>query len=309
MNAAFAMLDEFPPPASRARVLARDDRTSAGRAADRAVALVVERVVGNAVRVNVFPHLGFAPCRQRIEFLQAVRGVELALGELRARRGLLAALPGDPRALAGERALEWLDLAHLAAALAQIDGLVEGIPAVRTHVLFHSGTIRLKYLYFQAVMRANFFNQPQRVRMQAPGVEYENGDRQPRPRDGIGDDHVLGREAAGERLFRVLAVAQQESVEAAALQVVEVVAPDLAHRAQLALVAVALAQQPRDRKPPAVAELGEVHFDTRDALEPVRDRCRIVGRLEAQHLALFRRGRALGCDPTPFDERCHKRVP
>src|SRR3977135_49916 len=108
MNAAFAMPDDFPPPASRARGLRRDARTSAGRAADRAVALVVERVVGNAVRVHVFPHLGFAPCRQRIEFLQAVRGVELALGELHARRGLLAALPGDPRALAGERALGWL---------------------------------------------------------------------------------------------------------------------------------------------------------------------------------------------------------
>src|SRR5205807_8476227 len=113
----------------------------------------------------------------------------------------------------------------------------------------------------------------------------------------------------GERLFGVLALAQQESVEAAALQVVEVVASDLAHGAQLAPVAIALAQEPRDREPPAVAELGEVHFDARDAPEPVRDRRRIVGRLEAQHLALFRRRRALGCDPTPFDERCHTRAP
>src|SRR5437773_6247271 len=113
----------------------------------------------------------------------------------------------------------------------------------------------------------------------------------------------------GERLFRVLAVAQQESVEAAAFQVEEVVAPDLAHGAQLAPVAVALAQQPRDREAAAVAELGEVHFDARDAAEPLRDRRQIVGRLDAQHLALLRRRRALGRDPAPFDERCHKRVP
>src|SRR3989475_11405007 len=128
----------------------------------------------------------------------------------------------------------------------------------------------------------------------------------PRDRSLVGLAEVVER---GERLFGVLAVAQQESVEAAALQVVELVAPDLAHRPQLAPVAVALAQQPRDREPAAVAELGEVHFDARDAAEPVRDRRRIVGRLEGEDLALLRRGRALGRDPAPFDERCHKRVP
>src|SRR5207302_8014462 len=159
MNAAFAMLDDFPPPAPRARVLAGDDRAGARRAADRAVALIVERVVGNAVRVHVFPHLAFAPCRERIELLQAVRGVELALGEPRARRGVLAALPGDPGALAGERAAKRLDLAHLAAALAQLDGPVEGVLAVRTGVLAYGGGVGGEERHFNSIMRSCFFEQ------------------------------------------------------------------------------------------------------------------------------------------------------
>jgi len=64
---------------------------------------------------------------------------------------------------------------------------------------------------------------------------------------------------------------------------------------------------------PVKSMLGEscqhLDVDARGAAEPVRDRRRIVGRLEAQHLALLRRGRALGREPAPFDERCHKRVP
>src|SRR2546427_5674386 len=52
----------------------------------------------------------------------------------------------------------------------------------------------------------------------------------PRDRSLVGLAEVVER---GERLFGVLAVAQQEGVEAAALQVVEVVAPDLAHGPQL----------------------------------------------------------------------------
>src|ERR1700740_280664 len=91
----------------------------------------------------------------------------------------------------------------------------------------------------------------------------------PRDRRLVGLAEVVER---GERLFGVLVVAQQESVEAAALQVEQVVAPDLAHGAQLALVAVALAQPPRDREAAAVAELGEVHLDARGAAEPVRAR-------------------------------------
>src|SRR5262245_45678265 len=121
MQPAFLVLRLLPPPAPGAHVLARQHRAAAGRAADRAVALLVETVEGNAVHAQVVPNRAFGPRGERVEFLQAVRGVGLALGELRAAGSVLAALAGDPGALAGERARERLDLADPAAKLAQLD--------------------------------------------------------------------------------------------------------------------------------------------------------------------------------------------
>src|SRR5687767_4050284 len=89
---------------------------------------------------------------------------------------------------------------------------------------------------------------------------------------------------AGERLVRVLALAQLEGVEAAAFHEEQEVARDVADRAQLATVAAALAQQARERIAAAVAELREVHLDARHALQ--RDRGGIVRRLQAHHLLL-----------------------
>src|SRR5262245_32880339 len=111
-----------------------------------------------------------------------------------------------------------------------------------------------------------------------------------------------------ERFRRILALAQLEGVEADALHVVEVVARDLADGAQLAPVAVAGAQQLRDRVAATVAELGEAHLDPRRAREGVRHRSRVVARLEANHPRL-RRGRALANDSPLFDQRCHRRFP
>src|SRR5689334_10424600 len=121
---AFLVLGVFPPPAPGAHVLSRLYRARAGRAADRAVALVVEPVIRHVVLAEVAPDLHFRPGGERIELLQAVHRVELLLGQLGAPGRLLAALAGDPRPLAGERELERLDFADLAAALAQLDAVV-----------------------------------------------------------------------------------------------------------------------------------------------------------------------------------------
>src|SRR4051812_50009259 len=56
VQAALLVLGDFPPPAPGARVLARHHRARAGRAADRAVALVVEAVVGELMRGAGLPH-------------------------------------------------------------------------------------------------------------------------------------------------------------------------------------------------------------------------------------------------------------
>ena len=97
----------------------------------------------------------------------------------------------------------------------------------------------------------------------------------------------------------------QEGVEAALLHVVEVVARHLADRAQLALVAVALAQQAGNREAAAVAELREVDFYARRAGKPARHRRRIVGRLEPDDLAALRLRRVRDDAPL-FDQSFHR---
>ena len=77
----------------------------AGRAADRAVAAVVQRVVGHAVRAQVAPHVVLGPVGERVELRAGrARRRTRARRASRARRRLLAAQAGDPGALAGERA-------------------------------------------------------------------------------------------------------------------------------------------------------------------------------------------------------------
>src|SRR6266853_1833323 len=78
--------------------------------------------------------------------------------------------------------------------------------------------------------------------------------------------------------FSVLVFAQCESVEAALLHEKQVIVQDIPDGAQLALEAIALAQKTRDRVATAVAELGEVHRDEREALHASGERFRpLVG--------------------------------
>src|SRR5713101_1471638 len=91
-----------------------------------------------------------------------------------------------------------------------------------------------------------------------------------RPQDG---SLVAVAESAehGKRRLRVLVVAQRERVEPALLHEIQMIVEHVADRAQLSLEAVALAQKARDRIAAAVAELGEVHGDDREAPDLARD--------------------------------------
>src|SRR5579872_3519710 len=65
VDAALLYLVVLPPPAAGALVLSRGGGAGAGLAADRRVALVVERVVRHVVVPDVVPHLGPGPARER----------------------------------------------------------------------------------------------------------------------------------------------------------------------------------------------------------------------------------------------------
>src|SRR6266540_1402546 len=104
-------------PASGALVLARSDGTRARDAADRRVSAVVQRVVGNLVDVDVGLDALRVPVDERLDLPDAVALRPFDLLRIGAGRALLAADAGDPRVVFGQRALERLDLADVAAAV------------------------------------------------------------------------------------------------------------------------------------------------------------------------------------------------
>src|SRR5690606_39907364 len=118
VQAAFQVIALFPPPAPRPGVLARANGACTGFAADRGVAMIVQRVVRNAQGAHGIPDLIARPLGQGIEFAQAEGLVELGLWQLGTRRRLLAALACDPCGMTRQRTAQWLDLADMAGSLA-----------------------------------------------------------------------------------------------------------------------------------------------------------------------------------------------
>jgi hypothetical protein len=174
------------------------------------------------------------------------------------------------------------------------------------------------------------------VRRRAPAKERHR----PRDRRLIG---LAERAERRERVLGIFALAQLECVEAARFQVVQVVARDMADRAQLALVVKALAQQPRYREAAPVLELREIDGDDREAadvagdglrrfvavqpdaepagpveelaapLEPERERHDDVAAIGKRRDAAVRGPLkplpAVLCDAARLDEACHRPAP
>src|SRR4029079_11387421 len=106
----------LPPPAAGAHGLALGDRLRAGRAAERRVALLVERMGRDLVLAQVVPDLVLLPLGERVQLHdRAVVVVDLDLADVGARRPLVATKAGDPGVEIGERARQRLHLADVAA--------------------------------------------------------------------------------------------------------------------------------------------------------------------------------------------------
>src|SRR5215210_7473632 len=81
-------------PTACALVLADDDGTRARNAADGGIALIVQRVVGNLVHVDVRLHALGVPVDEGLDLPDAVAVGPFDLLRVRARQRLLAAYPG-----------------------------------------------------------------------------------------------------------------------------------------------------------------------------------------------------------------------
>src|SRR5262245_62119232 len=104
MKAALGSAGAGPAPLATG---ARDRRVLV---TDRRVALVVERVVGQAALTDVRPAVVVAPFRDRVRLPELVRRIPTQLRRVRARRRLVATDARDPTVEVEERAGQRLHL-------------------------------------------------------------------------------------------------------------------------------------------------------------------------------------------------------
>src|SRR2546421_7603943 len=128
----------FPPPSAGATVLARLDGARAWRTADAGIAVVVKSVVRNVMDFDVRPYVVARPFQQRINFDQTIRVVPVLQCERLPRLGLLATKSGDPVLLPGQRSLQRLDLADVAALLTRGVVFLESVLTILVEPLRNS---------------------------------------------------------------------------------------------------------------------------------------------------------------------------
>ena len=194
MEAAFLLLEAGPAAAA---FVATGGRQGAGQAADRAVAAVVQDVVGQAVFLEVGPHLVAAPVDERVELPDV--GVVGAGGEREERRhgtlgALIAAHAGDPEVEVEEFLAERVDLAEFAALLRIT---LPELGAVLGGLLF-DGLRREHFLDPDAEVRLELRLELQGLGEEQAGVQRERRERQTRGLGEVQDDHAGGLETRAD---------------------------------------------------------------------------------------------------------------
>src|SRR5690242_18505769 len=161
MQAAFLLAARLPPPAAVALGFTGRNRARAWRAADRDEALSVQRIDGHAVRGDRGEHLLARPVEQRIELDDVAAGIERGKPAGAPRLGLVGPRAGEPGGGARKSAVERLDLAHVAAGVARLLGLIEAVDAVALDHGFERGAFGVDGADAAAVAALRFG--PQRI--------------------------------------------------------------------------------------------------------------------------------------------------
>ena len=204
---------ELPPPPSCPGVLPGGGGAGAGCTADAGVAAVVQLVVGHPVLVEVRPDLLGRPLQHRVELLEPVPLVPGRDLEVSPAGRLLAAQPGQPRAVAGEGAPQRLDLADPAALVTTLDGVVEAVLAVLGRPRGDLLGVGADHPDHRPVALVDAVGERVGVLGQPAGVDAEDVDVEPVPDDQVGHDHALGAERVGEDRGRVVCGDGPQEVE------------------------------------------------------------------------------------------------
>ena len=176
--------------------------------ADRLVAAVVQRVVGQPALADVGPAVVVAPVGERVRLPQLVRRVPAELRRVRARRRLVAADAGDPGVEVAERPDQRLDLGdgEVEVGLA----LPELLPVGRGERL---GARPLEHLHLRLVPLLDLAPELVRLREEVVGVDREDARVRLDREEHVEQHRLFLLEGAGERdLARELAHAERDDL-------------------------------------------------------------------------------------------------
>ena len=162
--------------------------------ADRCVAAVVQRVVGEPALPDVRPAVVVAPVDERARLPQLVRGVPAELRRVRTCRRLVAANAGDPAVEVSERADERLDLGDREV---QVGLALPELLAVRRLELL--GARALEHLDLRVVPLLDLAPELVRLREEVVGVDREDPRLRLDAEEQVEQHALLLLEGAGER--------------------------------------------------------------------------------------------------------------
>src|SRR6185369_2065343 len=195
LQTALTRIRVLPPPTTGARIRAGFDCTRARRATDAWVTTIVQGVVRQVAALDVGPHVLVGPIEQRADLPQTVALIPRHGFAERTLVRLFATHAGDPGTMAGDRALERLDLADIAAAQALFDAEVETVDAVVPHVLLDQLGVRVEDLDATLVATLDAIEQREGLVVQPAGIEREHLDLGHVTADDVGQHHRFGAQA------------------------------------------------------------------------------------------------------------------
>src|SRR5664280_83803 len=198
MQAAFAGAILFPPPAPVALGLSWAERTRARRAADRDEAFGVQRIDRNVVAARLGQHGLARQIVKRIEFEHAAAAVKAGEPAVAPVRILIGTQAGDPGRRPGERTIERLALAHVAACEPRLLRAVNSIDALLGDQAFQRRAIGIDRADAATIAALGF--RPQRIgfREQPPGIERHHVDVEIALADPMEDELAFDAEAVRE---------------------------------------------------------------------------------------------------------------
>ena len=127
MQSALSVIGVFPPPSSRADILAGFHGACTGLAADAGITFVVKLVIRNAMLMDIVPHLLFGPFDERVHLDESVYVVPFHEVHVLAGHALLSSQSAHPHVESLHSSVQGLQLTDLTTAMTALHRVVEQV--------------------------------------------------------------------------------------------------------------------------------------------------------------------------------------